>query len=423
MIYLYNIILAFLSIFFLLPFGIYRLITGKDKISSYRQKLGRYDFPPPPSGGIWIHAVSVGETNTAVPLVENLRERFKDIPIVLSTTTATGMGLARKRLGEIATLFYFPIDLPFAVRRAISFVSPSVIIIMETEIWPNFIYIARKKGIPVIIANGRISGRSFGRYKIVKRLFAPFIKSISSLMMQSEGDAKKIIELGANRESVKVSGNLKFDRPLPEHEDKNSVRDRFNIPLNRPVVIFASTHPGEDEYFFKVINGLSAEFKDLFTVIVPRHIERAQKLALGARSHGYKPALRSDGNATAESMLILDTIGELAHSYGAADLAVIGGSFVPHGGQNPLEALEWKVPVIFGPYMENFPDISLKLIESGAAVKAESPAGLSAAIRHWLKDDASRQKAGTAGYETILKNRGALKKTIEGIEGFLKNTV
>lgn len=421
MIYLYNFVLLF-AFFLALPLAACRLLMGKDGFSVYRQKLGRYSFPPPKSGGLWIHAVSVGEVNGALALVDEFLRRNPHIPVIFSTGTTTGMALARERLKNRATLAYFPLDFPFAVKSALSFFSPALIVFMETEIWPNFIYHARKRGHKTMLINGRISDRSFSRYRKLRRFFAPFIGSIDRFLMQSETDAVRIKSLGAEEKAVLVAGNLKFDRPLPGvEENRNDIRRFFGIPQGRPVIIFASSHPGEEELFLRVIKKLLAKIENLYTVIAPRHVERAPVIKKLCANSGLDVRLRSEKKAVGGSVLILDTYGELAKLYGAVDMAVIGGSFIPHGGQNPLEAAGWKLPVIFGRHMNNFREISQKLIGSGGAVQANSEEELSTAALNWFEDERAREKAGLCAYNAIIQNRGALQKTVVAVEDLFKN--
>lgn len=421
MIYIYNLLLALLAPL-MVPYAAWRLITGKESLSSYRQKLGRYDFTPPEKGGIWIHAVSVGETNTAALLVNELLKRRENLPITFSTSTAGGMETAGSKLEGKATLIYFPLDFPGAVRSALSFFSPRVVVLTETEIWPNFIHNARKSGIGTILINGRISDSSFRRYRLIRPLFRPFIRSIDRLLMQSEKDAERIIYLGAAGETPVVTGTMKFDGRLPDEGlSKEEIRRSFGIPENAKVVALASSHPGEDELFLNTIKKLSAKFSGLYPVIAPRHIHRAEEIRKLCIDEGFSlPRLRSENSGGPGSIMILDTLGELVNLYGAVDVAIIGGSFIPHGGQNPLEASGWKLPVIFGPHMQNFRDVSQKLVESGGAVQVAGLDGLTSAVSRWLESADECREAGLAGYNTILKNRGALHKTVEAIEELLE---
>ncbi|MBI5179277.1 MAG: 3-deoxy-D-manno-octulosonic acid transferase [Nitrospinae bacterium] len=418
--FLYNLALLFgLTIF--IPYIAWRLFSGKETMESVKQKLGIYPAPPPAKGGIWIHAVSVGETKAAIPLVEMLAKSGK--PVIFSASTRTGMGLARDRLAGKAAITYFPFDFPFAVKKAVTHFSPAVAVMMETELWPNFLRSCAKEGCKTVLINGRISDRSFGRYRQFRPFIAPVLENMDMLLMQSRNDAERIAALGARPDRVRAAGNIKFDIPLPAPEEKPAMRKKFGLPEGKTAVIFASIHPGEDELLLETARHISSGRNDLCFVIAPRHIERAQKLAETCRTYGFIPVLRSSGKPLAEgSILVMDTIGELAQAYGAADIAVIGGSFVPHGGQNPLEAAAWGVPVAFGPHMENFREITQKLLESGGAQQVAKLADLNQLLQKWLADPATRSTVGKAGRTTVSANRGALEMTKQGILELLGDT-
>ncbi len=402
----------------IVPFLFWRFITGKETAQSLRQKFGAYLFENPPPGGIWIHAVSVGETIAAVPLVEMLVQRQKR-PLIFSVSTQTGMKVAHARLAGKAFCFYFPFDFPFAVARALVLFAPAAVVFMETEIWPNFLHQARRRGVKTVLINGRISDRSFGNYHRMKRFLGPVLRDFDLLLMQSADDAARITALGASSETVRVGGNIKFDRPLPTLSGKQTIAAEFGLPERIPAVIFASTHPGEDSLFCRVTKDLIAEGLSFFPVIVPRHIERAQKVAALCREAGFAPRLRTEKEAGG-GLLILDTIGELARLYGGAAIAVMGGSFVPHGGQNPLEPAGWEVPVIFGPHMENFREISSLFLNAGAAANAADAGELKDALRRWLQNPAAAREAGARGRELLIQNSGALQKTAAAVNSLLQ---
>lgn len=414
---LYNLTLL-LAMPLIIPFLLWRFVTGKETAESLRQKFGVYLFENPPPGCIWIHAVSVGETNAAVPLVELLAQARKR-PIVFSVSTQTGMKVAQTRLAGKAFCVYFPFDFPFAAARALAFFAPAAVVFMETEIWPNFMRQARRRGVKTVLINGRISDRSFGNYQRMKRFLGPVLRDFDLLLMQSAGDAGRITALGALPGAVRVGGNIKFDRPLPNLSEKPTIAAGFGLPENIPAVIFASTHPGEDAIFCRVAKELIAEGLSLFPIIVPRHIERAQKVAALCREAGFVPRLRTD-NKTGGGILILDTIGELARLYGGAAIAVMGGSFVPHGGQNPLEPAGWEVPAVFGPHMENFREISSLFLNAGAAASAADADALKNALRRWLQNPAAAHEAGARGRELLIQNSGALQKTAAAIDSLLQ---
>jgi len=427
MVRLYNLILAVFTPVMLFYLA-WRLVTGKESPASLRQKMGKYDFPPPKKGGIWVHAVSVGETNAAVLLVDELLKQNKDLPVTFSTSTKGGMETSMKRLAGKATVAYFPFDFPGAVKSALSFFSPKLIVLMETEIWPNFIYQACRSGTGTAVINGRLSDDSYRKYRLFRPVIAPFFGSIDLLLMQSQKDAERVVALGADKSRTFVAGNIKFDGKLPDEDaDKSEIRRRFGIPINAAVVILASSHPGEDELFLESMNKLSANRDTasrgpLYPVIAPRHVERVGAIIELCEERGFKlPRLRSQNSGDPGSILLLDTLGELAELYGAADVAVIGGSFIPHGGQNPLEASAWKLPVLFGPHMNNFRDISQKLVEAGGAIPVTDGEGLTDAVSRLLVNEEERRKTGAAGYDTILQNRGALHKTVEAVEKLFEN--
>ncbi len=414
-IYNFALLLAALVI---IPFLFWRLAIGKETTDSLWQKLGAYRLENPPTGGIWIHAVSVGETNAAVPLVELLAES-QQRPIIFSVSTQTGMKVAQSRLAGKALCIYFPFDFPFSVDRALALFAPASVIFMETEIWPNFMHHARCRGTKTVMINGRISDRSFGNYGWIKWFLAPALRDFDLLLMQSAADAERITTLGALPKTVRVGGNIKFDRPLPNLSEKKAIAAEFGLPDGIPAVVFASTHPGEENIFCGVIKGLISEGLSFFPIIVPRHIERAQKVAALCREAGFTPRLRTSME-TGGDLLILDTIGELARLYGGAAAAVMGGSFIPHGGQNPLEPAGWEVPVIFGPHMENFREISLLFLNAAAAANVMTGDALKDALGRWLRDPAEARKIGIRGRELLIQNSGALKKTADTIANLLQ---
>ena len=427
MIIFYNFLLKLLTPA-LLAYTAWRLATGKESFESLRQKRGKYDIQPPKKGGIWIHAVSVGETIAASLLVDELLKQNPDLSITFTTSTKGGMETALKRLKTKATVAYFPLDFPGAVKSALSFFSPKLIVLMETEIWPNLIYHAGRSGIARAVINGRLSDNSYRKYSLFRPFITPFFSSINLLLMQSEKDAERVVALGADKSKTVVTGNIKFDGKLPdENADKREIRKKFSIPENAAVIILASSHPGEEKLFLDSIKKLMASHDAanrgmLYPVIAPRHIDRAGAIAELCGNNGFKlPQLRSENNRDPGSILILDTLGELAELYGAADVAVIGGSFIPHGGQNPLEAAAWKLPLLFGPHMNNFRDISQKLVEASSATQVTGIESLTSGLSHLLDNEEERKKRGAAGYETILQNRGALNKTVEAIEKLYKN--
>jgi len=414
--FFYNLLLLLL-LPMILPYFLYRISIGKESFNSLREKMGFYKASPPASKGIWVHAVSVGETNVSIPLIDILLREFKEKSITFSASTTTGMELARTKLKKQLEenpgrlhIIHFPYDFPFAVKSALGHIDPAIFIFFETEIWPNFLYQCDKRGTDTVMVNGRISDRSMKRYMKARIFITPYISSVKLLLMQSRKDSEKIISLGAKADNVKICGNMKFDQSLQKVHSKEEIRREFQIPQDSPVIIFSSTHSGEDRPLLEVFLELRSKYADLFAIIAPRHPDRVGEISAICKTLNILPARRSSREKP-DNLLLLDTIGELGNLYGAADVAVIGGSFIPHGGQNPLEASAWKIPVIFGPHMNNFRTITPQLIEAGAAFEVSDTANLKIELDRLLDDKSAREKAGFAGFETILNNRGALKNT------------
>jgi len=408
-------IISYAVFIFAFPYFLYRLFTGRETAESMWEKFGFYIGDAPQEKTIWLHAVSVGEVNTALPLLKLLMTKFPDKKFIFSVSTKTGMALAKEKVGDSVRLTFFPYDFPFAVLSALSFFNPSLFIFMETELWPNFLSACHRRGIKTIMINGRISDKSFRNYKKIKFFSSPLLKNLSALLMQSDNDANRIMELGADEKKVKVTGNLKFDRPLPTKIDTKKIKTEFDVPIDKDVIIFASAHPGEEDIFISAYKNLKADFKNLFAVIAPRHPDKGAMMAERCKDLSVKPALRSRSEKPSE-LLILDTIGEMGRLYGACEIAVIGGSFIPHGGQNPLEPAGWKLPLLYGKYMHNFRDITRILEEAGGAIKVGDGEELTKEMRKLLSDPSRKEKIGESAYNALLKNQGALEKTFNEIK-------
>jgi 3-deoxy-D-manno-octulosonic-acid transferase len=382
-----------------------------------RQRLGRFGPGLPPAPRCWVHAVSVGEAATAAPLIEALIARWPGVGVVVTTVTPTGARLVRDRLGDRVTHRYFPLDLGAPVRRALDAVRPAFFIGMETELWPNFLRALRRRGIPSMIANGRISDRSFRRYRLVRALMARALRDVSVFAMQSEEDARRIIALGAPPERVLVTGNLKSDL-RPAGTPDPAWRDRLALAEGDLVWVAGSTHRGEEALVLDAWAALRRREPRLRLVLAPRHPERAAEVErllaarglAGARRSALPPAPRRD------AVVLLDTVGELAQLYGWADLVFVGGSLVAAGGHNMLEAALWRKPVLFGPHTENFRDSARLLLDAGAAeVVADGPA-LEAAAGRLLADPGRRARMGDAGLAAVAGRQGAVAATLRAVE-------
>ena len=375
----------------------------------------------PEAGAIWVHAVSVGEALAVEPLVEELRRRFPQRKVLVSTTTRTGQELARLRFGEEA-VFYFPLDFAFACRRVLEALQPSLVVIAETEIWPNFLREAHRAGVRVVFVNGRLSDSSFKGYRRLRALLRRVLNTVDLFLMQSEEDVRRMREIGAPTERVQVGGNLKFDLPAPPPS-------KFLAELERaaqgaPVVVAGSTLAGEEKLVLDAMRA-AAEVKGKRAVLVlaPRHPERFEEVARLLEKRGSK-FLRRNQLSRADSrpeVVLLDTLGELAGAYAAATVAFVGGSLVKGGGHNPIEPALWGKPVLFGPSMENFRSIAENLLEAGAAFRVISPEAFGVLLATLLSDREACGRAGAAGRDLVERERGATLRCAERIEALLSS--
>jgi 3-deoxy-D-manno-octulosonic-acid transferase len=379
------------------------------------EKLGRLEPRPldDRSPLLWLHAVSVGEVVAASYFIQAFRVRYPEWRIAVSTVTDTGRRVARERLSSSGCrVVYLPFDLRGCLRRAIRALRPSLVVVMETEIWPGLLGVLREDGIPAVMMNGRISERSFRGYMRARRFFRGVLADVSLFLMQSGQYADRIVRLGADAGRVMVTGNMKFDLHLGEAEAGWTAR------LGERVIVAGSTHPGEEELIARVYKGLRARQAGLALVIAPRHPERATEVAALVRREGLEPLMRSaigdeEGESLAGRVVILDTVGELAAVYRACTVAVIGGSFVPHGGQNPLEPAYWGKPVVCGPHMGNFPFFG-ELVAEGAALSAERE-GLEATLGSLLESPRMRDEVGSRARAFLDRNRGAVLRSLDAL--------
>ncbi|MDO3379570.1 3-deoxy-D-manno-octulosonic acid transferase [Geoalkalibacter halelectricus] len=375
---------------------------------------------------IWVHAVSVGETRAAIPLLKALRQAYPEACLLVSNTTETGHSVARS-LPEIDLCLFFPFDLSFVVRRVLNQVRPSLVVFVDTEIWPNFSRIAGKQGIPLVLANGRISDRSFPRYHMIRFALRPVLKNFSAFCMQSEQDAERIQAIGALPERVRVTGNLKFDlqAQMPSAEDVAALKSRFRISPGALVWVAGSTHAGEEEQVLDAYLQLVAQGRPVVLILVPRHPERCRQVSDVLAQRHISFALRSRVDEREEvlapgEVLLVDSIGEMLKFYAMADLVFVGGSLVPVGGHNVLEGVLLKKAVLYGPHMHNFRDIAKLLREAGAAMEVADGQGLQQAVAHLIDHPLGRRALGEAGYQLIARNVGATAQTLSVIESLLE---
>lgn len=431
MVYLLYNLLLLISALFLVPYYLLRgLRYGKSR-RGIRERLGYYS-PEQLSllrgkKTIWIHAVSVGETRAAMPLIKQIHLQYPDYLVLVTNVTETGHAIAQEDK-EIDLCLFFPFDFSWAVRRAISLVAPELIIIVETEIWPNFTRQAHLLDIPLILVNGRISDRSFPRYRFFRLLLRPILDRFTSFCMQSQTDAERITVLGAPERRVENTGNLKFDHELVNvtAEQVQQKKRQYKLPEQVAILVAGSTHEKEEKLLLEAYQQISTQIdRDLLLILIPRHPERKREVQSLLKDTGFNYRLRSslqegDVPLSPGDVLLVDTLGEVLDFYSVADLVFVGGSLVPIGGHNLLEAALLAKPVIFGPHVHNFKEISAKLIRAGAGVKVENQQELVQQSIIMLNDPARCRAMGQAGSSLIVENAGTTERTMRHISKALK---
>ena len=394
---------------------LWRGFANRGYWSGLTERLGRVSVAPDAGDVVWLHAVSVGEAQAAVPLVRDLLKTHPQLQVVVTTTTPTGRERVVQTLGNLPSVHvqFAPYDVPHAVSAFLRRVRPRLVIIMETEIWPNLLHMCARRQVPVVLANARLSARSAARYQHIRKLIEPTLNCFSAIAAQSTADHDRFVALGA-RGSVPVTGSIKFDVRMPAsvHEAGRALRRRWGEA--RAVFIAASTHEGEEEAVLEAFRLLREAQEDSLLVLVPRHPERFGKVEQLARKQGWTVARHSDqpGDVRAAAVYLGDTMGELPSMYAGADVAFVGGSLVPVGGHNMLEPAALGVPALFGPHLHNFADIAAALGEAGAAFVVRSPAELAATTLSLLQDANRRHACGVLGKEFVDQNRGALARTV-----------
>ncbi len=387
-----------------------------------RARLG-YDTTPNGNGPVaWVHAVSVGEAIAAAPLVEGLRRAYPDLPVVVTTVTDTGARVVRDRFAEAAAHRFFPVDLPGAARRVIGAINPAFLVCMETELWPNTLRVLAQRGVPVMVANGRLSDRSFRRYALVRPLLRTLLDDIRVFAMQSQEDARRIIALGAAAERVFVTGNVK-NEPAPDPAGSVELWSRLlGLRPGQRVWIAGSTHRGEEEAVLTAHATARQSCPDLVLVIAPRHPERVPEVLALVTGRGWPVVRRSElpRQRPGDAVIVVDTVGELAPLYAVADVVFLGGSLVPLGGHNMLEPALRRKPVLFGPHTTNFRDAAALLTGAGGGIVVTDAEALTAQLTRLLQDDELRLRLGTQAYEAVASRQGAVQATLDLVAQFLR---
>lgn len=414
-----------LAMYLVTPIIVLRLLARgvryRDYHRRWRERFGFFDMPGV-NGSLWVHAVSVGEVNAAEPLIKALRKDYPHAPLVVTTVTPTGSERVRQLFGDSVFHVYLPYDLPFAVTRFLRRVRPRLAVIVETEIWPNLYFACRKRGIPMMIANARLSERSLRGYKPMGSLVAQALGCVRQIAAQSQTDAARYRELGADPDKIVVTGNLKFDMPVPYDAEVKGAELRQQWGPLRPVWIAGSTHEGEELPVLEAHLEVLTRWPDALLLIAPRHPERFKLVENSARSLGFMVGTRSTDRvpSAAHQVFVIDAMGELMPFYAASDLAFVGGSLAPIGGHNVLEPAALSTPVLVGPHTFNFEEITLTLIREGGALRVNSAEELGAQVLMLLRDGPRRDRMGMVARIVFDSERGAVKRVMRMIDDLLQ---
>jgi len=409
----------------LLPLIVLRLFYRALRAPAYASRIGeRFGWfslstsaaPAFATRPIWLHAVSVGETLAAVSLVQALRNRYPQLPIVITTMTPTGSERVRAIFGDTVSHVYAPYDMPDSIARFLNRINPIAAIVMETELWPNTIAALHKRGIASIVANARLSEKSARGYRRVAALTRPMLDAIDCIAAQTPADAERFVALGASPRNVRVTGSIKFDIALDEllEQRAREVRVQWGGATRR-IVIGASTHDSEESALIDAYRVLKKDYADLLLVLVPRHPERFERVAQTIAAAELRYARRSSNENVSDTtdVVLADTMGEMLPLLGASDIAFVGGSLIERGGHNMLEPAAWGLPVVTGESDFNFTEVSRLLQESGGLIKVKDVSALTNQLARWLRSDGARSAAGDAARRVVAQNKGALGRLVE----------
>ena len=408
-----------------LPLIAIRLFWRARRAPAYSKRIGErfaVGLPAFRAGGIWVHAVSVGESIAAAPMVRELQARYPQLPITVTCMTPTGSERVRALFGDSVQHCYLPYDLPWAAARLLDRLQPKLAVVMETELWPNHIHACARRSIPVVLANARLSERSARGYARFAGLTAPMLAELSLIAAQTNIEAERFRQLGARSDAVQVTGSIKFDLNIDPtlSERAAQLRQQWSAQ-SRPVWIAASTHTGEDEIILAAHRQLLDHHPEALLILVPRHPERFGSVAELCRRQGFTTVRRSldEAPAPATQVLLGDTMGELLFLFALADVAFVGGSLVPTGGHNLLEPAALGKPVLTGPHLFNFLDIAAQLRDAGALVEVDSAHELATRVGEFWQDAERTDRARSAGYKVLKNNQGALDRLLAALERLL----
>lgn len=416
-----------LCLYLATPFLFLRLAWLGARHPGYRrawpERLGYIQLSVCGRPRLWVHAVSVGEAQAAAVLVRAIAARFPRLQVVMTTTTPTGAECVARELGDTVLRFFLPFDLPVAMRRFLTRVRPVAVVIMETELWPNLLAECRRRCVPVLLANARLSPRSFRGYQRIPGITRTLLRTLDHIAAQSAEDARRFVALGADPAAVSDAGNIKFDAEVPAGLLDQGTILRREIGRERPVWIAGSTHEGEEALILRAHAAVQGRHGQALLVLAPRHPERFGHVYDLCKQYGFETTRRSrgEGCTSATDVLLLDTMGDLAVFYGASDVAFVGGSLVGIGGHNPLEAARLAVPVVTGPCVTNFEAIYGALIGAGAAWVTEDPEALAARVSQLLSAPEVRREAGERGRQVVLAHRGAVEGIVAILSAWLED--
>lgn len=414
-----------LLFYLILPVVLCRTLWRTRKTNEKGRIFERLGFVPTLSRQgktIWLHAVSVGEFFAARPLIEGLLKEYPDHVLVVTTTTQTAAKQVQQQLHDRVRHLYFPYDVPGAVKRFLRAIRPTVVIVMETELWPNLFFYLKRYRVPVLLANARLSQQSCHRYAKISSLIRHTVSAITCLAAQSELDANRFLKLGASMGQLQVLGNIKFDLAIPPH--LHSQAEALKVSFEgRPTFIAASTHEGEEIIVLKAFTRIRQTFPNALLILVPRHIHRAPAIVELCHKYGFDTVLRSEGRAPSEAtgVLLGDTMGELLLLYAASRVAFVGGSLVPRGGHNLIEPAAVRVSIITGPYLHNFKHVYQLLSQANALLVVDDELGLAEAVMCLFKEADKAQLMQERAYQVSIANVGAVEKHMQWLRGILNS--